>query len=178
MTLKRPSPLESEPWPARLLRDVQAADKISVLGAGNGLRADDGAGLEVADALAGRLSLTPALAGRVQVLKTFEIPENFTGAVRSFGPALVVLVDAAIGGNRPGTIFRVDPSSIGAEDISTHRIPLSALVRYLEEDIGCRVLVLGIEPRSLEWGAPLSGAVRRAVRSLVRTLCRALQEKR
>jgi hydrogenase 3 maturation protease len=176
MTPKRPARSEAEPWPARLLRDVQTADRISVLGAGNGLRGDDAAGLEVAAALAGRLSRTPAPGRRVQVLKTFEVPENFTGAVRAFGPDLVVLVDAAIGGNRPGTIFRVDPSSIGAEDISTHRIPLSALVRYLEENVGCRVLVLGIEPRSLEWGAPLSGAVRRAVRSLVRALCGALQK--
>jgi hydrogenase maturation protease len=150
MTGKTSSEGKSKSWRARLVREIRPAMKISILGAGNAQRGDDAAGLEAVEILTDRLARSPDTGRPIQILKTFEAPENYTGAVRSFGPDLVILVDAAAAGTPPGTIFVVDPASIGADDISTHRIPLSAFVRFLEEDIGCRVLVIGIEPHILD----------------------------
>ncbi len=95
-----------------------------------------------------------------------ETPENETGKMRHFHPDLVLLIDAARGGRPSGEIFTVDPESIADEEISTHRISLSLLVRYLEESVGARVLFLGIEPVSTSLHAPISDPVRRAVDAL------------
>ncbi len=176
MTRKKELADKTASWRQGLAREVRRARKVSVLAAGNALRGDDAAGLAAADALAARLSGSTASGRRLQILKTFEVPENFTGAVRAFGPDLVILVDAAVGGRPPGEVYRVDPAAIGSEDISTHRIPLSALVRFLEMEVGCAVLVLGIQPLSLDLGSPLSKPVARGVRSLVRALVRALEK--
>jgi Ni,Fe-hydrogenase maturation factor len=69
----------------------------------------------------------------------------------------------------------VDPSSIVSEDISTHRIPLSALVKYLEAEIACRVSILGIQPASMDLGSTLSPSVCRAGKRLSRVLFRSLR---
>ncbi len=175
MTSEPSFPLKSESWRSCLIREIRMSKRISVLGVGNAMRGDDAAGVKTAEALSRRLSSPAGLARGVQVLKGYEAPENFTGAIRAFAPDLVILVDAAAAGKRPGRIFVVDPSLIGTEDISTHRIPLCTLVRYLEEDIGCRVLVLGIEPRGLAIKASLSRPVRRSITLLARTIARALE---
>jgi Ni,Fe-hydrogenase maturation factor len=43
-------------------------------------------------------------------------------------------------------------------------------VRYLEATVGCRVVLLGIEPRSLEPGKKVSRPVSQAVKAVADTL--------
>ena len=71
-----------------------------------------------------------------------------------------------IGGRAAGTVFFVDREAIADDEVSTHRISQLYLIRYLEESIGSRVLVLGIEPETLAEGAPMTPAVARAVETL------------
>jgi hydrogenase maturation protease len=150
----------------REVRDALApARRIVVLGVGNPDKGDDGAGIAAAAALRKRLS--PAQKRRVRVLLGGSVPESLTGKVRAIGPQLVVILDAAIGGLRPGSLFRVDPGKIADEGITTHRISLSWLVRYIEESIGCPVIVLGIEPESLDFGTELSPAAEKGISTAV-----------
>ena len=107
---------------------------------------------------------------RVQVLDGREAPESLTGPIRRFRPSHVLIVDAVSAGNPPGTVFFVDPSAIPEDDLSTHRIPLSHLVRYLEETVGCRVLLLGIEPKNMGEGKGLTRPVSRAAADLADAL--------
>jgi hydrogenase maturation protease len=76
------------------------------------------------------------------------------------------VVDAAGGAHEPGTIFLVERDKIADEGISTHHISLLHLVRSLQDGIGARVLVVGIEPRLMEDGAPMSPAVASAAERL------------
>jgi hydrogenase 3 maturation protease len=126
--------------------------------------------------VAARSQLAPggSAAPIVQVLDGGDAPENATGAIRRFRPTHVLIIDAAAGGREPGSIFFISRKKIPDEDISTHRIPLSRLVRYLEESIGCRVLVVGIEPRDTAWGKPPSPAARKAAAELAESLAVAL----
>jgi hydrogenase 3 maturation protease len=151
---------KSVAWKARLARELGWPERLAVLGVGNVAKGDDGAGVRTAQALA-RL-VRSERTSRLKILIAHEAPENFTGAVRDFGPSHVVIVDAAGGGFPPGTVFLVDRSGILNEDVSTHRTPLTALADYLEETIGCRVIILGIEPETLIPGGPLSAPVQRA----------------
>jgi hydrogenase 3 maturation protease len=99
-----------------------------------------------------------------------ETPESRTSEIRRFGPELTIIVDAAIGGHLPGTVYIVEREKIADEGISTHNISLLYLVRYLEESIGSRVIVLGVEPLTLDLGAPMSPEVRHAVERIVSEL--------
>ncbi len=157
-------------WSRLVLREARRAARVAVVGVGNVGRGDDAAGVLVARGLLEDVALSE---GRALVLAAGQAPENYTGVVRAFGPDLVVLVDSAGAGRRPGSVFLVDPAAIADDDVSTHRLPLARLARYLEETIGCRVLVLGIEPASFD-ASRVSPAVGRAVRKVVAVLAKAL----
>jgi hydrogenase maturation protease len=109
--------------------------------------------------------LRPALRGRddVMAVSGASAPENVVGALRAFHPDLVVVVDVARMGQPPGTLLRVDPSDPRAWGASTHTLPLPVFCRYLEETLGCKVTLLGIEPADLSFGEGLSPAVELAV---------------
>ena len=148
-------------WKARLARELGWPEKLAVLGVGNISRGDDAAGVRTAETLAGLL-LSRSIP-RLKIMVAHEAPENFTGVVREFGPSHALVIDAAAAGFRPGSVFLVNPQTIPDEDISTHRTPLSTLAAYLEKTVGCRVVILGIQPGGFTAGAPLSPPVCLAV---------------
>jgi hydrogenase 3 maturation protease len=149
------------PWKARLARELGRPEKLAVLGVGNVAKGDDAAGVRAAEALSRLIS--PKDCPRLKIFVAHESPENFTGAVRDFGPSHVLIIDVAAGGFPPGTVFLIDPAGIADEDVSTHRTPLSTLASYLEKTVGCRVVILGIEPGSFVLGAPLKASLQKAV---------------
>lgn len=119
-------------------------------------------------------SRKPALE-EVQVLDGGEVPESATRLIREFRPTHVLIIDAASAGYEPGTIFFINKNTIRDDDLTTHRLPLSHLVLYLEESIGCRVILLGIEPVEMSEGRPMSPAVRRSAAILAEALLDALR---
>jgi hydrogenase maturation protease HycI len=153
-----------EDWKARLAAESGGARKIVVLGVGNPDKGDDGAGPLCLELL--KQALPADVEARLLIIDGREVPESQTGPIRRFGPDLTVIVDAAVGGHAPGTVFVVGKDGISDNEVSTHRISLLYLVRYLEESIGSRVLVVGIEPVTLAEGAPMTPAVARAVETL------------
>lgn len=146
-----------------------------VLGVGNVGRGDDGAGILAAAALKKKIGQKGRL--RLKVLLGHETPESLTGEIRRFRPGLVLILDAAASRKKPGSVFLLGKKDMAVEDISSHRMPLALLVDYLEKTVGCRVLVLGIEPRSCREGAPLSAPVRKAVETLASQLAAVLAER-
>jgi len=160
-----------EPWEQVLRQEIRRAARVAVIGVGNTARGDDAAGaLAARKLLGGRLPLPE----KALVIDAGEVPENFTGVVRAFAPDFAVIVDSAAAGRPPGAVFLLDPDEVADEDISTHRLPLTRLARYLRETMDCRVSILGIEPLSFEPGTPVTPAVGRAVRRVVSALRSAL----
>jgi hydrogenase maturation protease HycI len=153
-----------EDWKARLAAELRGAGKVVILGVGNPDKGDDGAGSLCVELL--KRTLPADFEARLLVINGREVPESQTGPIRRFGPILTVIVDAAVGGLAPGTIYFVEKAGISDSEVSTHRISLLYLIRYLEESIGSRVLVVGIEPETLAEGAPMTPAVARAVETL------------
>ena len=93
-------------------------------------------------------------------------PESFTGPLRRFGPDVVLLADAAEMGEAPGAIETLDWRKTAGFGPSTHLQPLSTLAEYLTAEIGCQVLVVGIQPGCLDFEVGMSPPVHRAVRRL------------
>jgi len=133
--------------------------RLVILGVGCEHCGDDAAGLLTTRLLKCHLRDNPS----VLVLETGPTPENFTSLIREFDPDLVLILDAAQFGGKPGEIRCIQTTEIGGVSASTHTLPLDILARYLEVDIGCETVLLGIQPSSIEYGAKLSPRVAQSV---------------
>jgi hydrogenase 3 maturation protease len=120
--------------------------RVAVVGVGNTMRGDDGAGILVVRALAERLAGAP----NVLLIDGSTAPENFTGPLRRFRPDLVIEIDAAHLEQPPGTVAWVDWRDADGMSASTHTLPPSVLATFLSADLGCRVSLLGIQPATLD----------------------------
>ncbi len=142
------------------------------MGIGSELNGDDAAGVAAA-----RL-LRPLFAHveHVLVVEAGPVAENSTGSLRRFRPDVVILLDAAWFGGEPGEIRGLDWHEADGFSASTHTLPLSVFASYLESEFGCSVLLLGVQAASVEFGDPISPAVKRAVRRLARDLHGVLSE--
>jgi hydrogenase 3 maturation protease len=93
-------------------------------------------------------------------------PENLTGEIKRFGPTHLIIVDAIDAKRKPGSILRFSSSDIGGASFLTHRISARALIDYLTGSIKCEVSIIGIQPKSLEFGKPPCEAVRKSAKKI------------
>jgi hydrogenase maturation protease HycI len=141
---------------------LDGASRVAVLGVGSDIRAD--AGLLIVKLLQESLSSIPN--DRFAAFDGGAAPENLTGEIAKFKPSHVILVDAADFGARPGAVRIIAKDQIGGVSFSTHRLPLYILTVYLEASIGCRTMVIGIQPKSIEVMGKMSGEVERNTQRL------------
>lgn len=147
---------------------VPRPTRIAILGVGNESNGDDGAGVQVVRLLSARLPATPG----VLLIDAGTAPENFTAPLRRFKPDLVVEIDAAEQDADPGAVAWLDWRDADGLSASTHTLPPSVLAEFLVADLGCRVEILGIQPKALEPGTPLSAEVASAAARLADALYR------
>jgi hydrogenase 3 maturation protease len=140
--------------------------RIALVGVGQELCGDDGAGIAVARRLMDSSPVVPDLL----VLDAGPAPENTSGALRQFRPDLVLLVDAAAMGVSPGSVRWLDWRQTVGIRASTHTLPLHILSSYLTAELGCEVALLGIQPASLSGEDRLSTPVEAAVDSIARAI--------
>jgi hydrogenase 3 maturation protease len=140
--------------------------RVALVGVGNELNGDDGVGVRVVRDVEARLGRR----GDCLFIDAGTAPENFTGPLRRFRPDLILMVDAASLDEPPGTTAVVDWQATEGFSASTHTLPPSVFARYLVEELGCRLALVGIQPVCLEFGQPLSPAVADAAGRLVADL--------
>ena len=128
-----------------------------LLGIGNPLRGDDGAGVEVALRLR---------AEGWQAVDCGTAPENFTGLVRRLHPELLLLVDAAEMDLPPGEFRLVPKGRIEDVAFGTHHLPLSHLMEFLSDAAG-EIRFIGIQPAVVEDREGLSPGVEKGIRDLL-----------
>lgn len=143
---------------------LKGACRVALLGVGSELRGDDAAGIRVCAEVAAVLKERRVRTARVFYGHT--APENVTGEIRKYAPSHVIIVDAADFGRAPGTVSIVDLSLSGGTSCSTHRLPVAVFAAYLEQSIKCVPILIGIQPSCLTFGAGVSSAVNRAVRTV------------
>lgn len=154
----------------RILNDfLTDCRRLLVLTVGNELRSDDGLG----PYLASLIQETMVKRGHL-LINAGTVPENFTGKIRSENPSHILIVDAVEMREDPGTVRFIERDSISEYSISTHAMPLSFLVRYLEDQGDYRIALMGVQPENLEFGTELSPVVEGAVRDLAGVIIAAL----
>jgi hydrogenase maturation protease len=128
-----------------------------VVGVGQRLRGDDGAGSVLAARLAARLADE-----RLLIIDAGHAPENGLGPVVRFRPDAILFIDATDAG-APGDLLWLPAAEAEALGGSTHTLPLATLAAYLSAETGAPAYVLGIAPGDLSFDAGLSPAVAQAV---------------
>ena len=136
---------------------------IVLVGVGSDLRGDDSAGLLVAEKI-------KAQGSKIKVLIGGTAPENLTGEIKRLKPSHLIVVDSADFQAAPGAIEIVGYDKIGGHSFSTHSAPLKMMIDFLLADISFVPIVIGIQPKSLEFGAEVSEEVNRAVDAVVEML--------
>jgi len=143
-----------------LKNKIKRSKKVIVLGIGNELRGDDAAGILFVKKLKKNK--------RYRCYDCGTAPENFIGRVEKEMPDLVLLVDAADFEGEPGSVLITDPkSAVGM--VSTHSVPLSIMTKILEES-GIECVLVGIKPKSTEFGGEMSAVVKKKVEEVVDVL--------
>ena len=140
--------------------------RIAILGLGNDTRGDDAAGVIISRRLQSVIKENPTR----MIIEAGVAPENVTGSLRKFAPDSVLLIGAAHLGAQPGEIRVLSVDEITGISAFTHTLPPSILAKFLEQDLGCKVTFLGIQPESMEPDMPLSPGVRSAIAEVVQGL--------
>lgn len=157
-------------WQDQLRTELAEAKKVAVLGAGSILCGDDAAGMLLIERLQ---ELLPA-DGSSLLMGGSTAPENFTGQIRTFQPDTLILVDAAFFDAAVGEIALLDRKNIKGIGFSTHMLPLHVMLDYIESEIGCHIIIVGIQPGETEFATEPSQAVKDAVAELAAFLAKAL----
>lgn len=153
---------------------MSATGKIIVLGIGNLLKGDDGAGVRAIEALEAR-DLPPSV----------ELVDGGTGGptllVHFEGARALVIVDAVNLGAAPGTVRLFGLGEIEDAGLpvrfSLHEVgilPMLELARQLGQLPG-EVRIIGIQPERFDLGDRLSEAVEAAVPEAVETVVREIE---
>ena len=131
-----------------------------LMGLGNIWRGDDGVGCFIAQNFKSDDWL---------VLDCGRAPENFTSIVTKTKPKCLVIVDAAEMNLEPGQ-FRVIPSE-RIEELypTTHNIPLSYLISYLDRWAE-KIILIGIQPKKTGEYNQISKELKDSTKKIIRIL--------
>lgn len=148
---------------------VKPGQRIVLLGIGSTLRSDDAAGMYFIELLCKLVN-----SENVLLIAGSTAPENFTGIIKDFAPDRLFIVDAAHMGILPGEFKVIPAADISGLSFSTHMLPLTTMLKYLESEIRCDVTFIGIQPRFTGEGFSMSNEVKCGTRRLVEAFHRLL----
>jgi len=149
----------------KLKSNLDGAKRIAILGVGSELRADDNAGMLIAQ----ELERSSRQINKTIDLKVFlghTAPENLSGEIRKFEPTHVVIIDTADIGKKPGEIAVFGPEDSGGISFSTHKLPIKVLAQYLTQSMDCKIIIIGIQPKTLEFGRDVSREVGASIKEI------------
>ena len=137
--------------------------QTAILGFGNRLRRDDGAGSILAERLQQENPGAPVFDGGM-------VPENFLEKVAATKPGSILLIDAGDFGGSPGEYRHFKGDELAFTGISTHAGSPRMLASYLEVRTGAEVSLLVIQPGDTGEGGELSLEVEVTVSHLASAL--------
>ena len=134
---------------------------VLVLGLGNELLTDDGAGVHVIRMLQKEPSPEGVLAAEIGtgILHAQHLLEQVVQ---------VIAVDAVQAGDEPGAVYRFDLDQVPLKQpASLHDVGIAGLMQLIPKSDRPEVTVVGIEPEKIDFGMELSPAVQAAVPGVV-----------
>jgi len=147
--------------------------RACLMGLGNVDYGDDGLGVYLAKAVAGRLAGLGEDALVRNVINAGATPERLIGRVKELEYDHLLFIDAVEFGGEPGSVLLLDDEEMETRfpQISTHKISVNLLAKLIGEDGRTKVRLLGVQPGSLKPGRGLSPAVQKTADMLADVLC-------
>ena len=131
------------------------------------MRGDDGLGPLLSQQLYNKLvKITDKNTDNVYLLNTESTPENHTIEIRNLKPSHIIIIDAVEFEAKPGEMLIIQKEQIDTFNISTHSMPISFIINYIEETIGSKILTIGIQPKQMEIINTISDEVKESVEEL------------
>ena len=132
--------------------------RVIFVGIGNSLRGDDGFGPALINELQGQIKAVCLDAGPA--------PENYTGKIIKESPDTIVLVDAVHLDLPPGECAFLCKSDILKTGFTTHDLSPTMLIQYLESQTQADIYLLGMQPKTMSLGAPMSDIVSNSIKRI------------
>ena len=140
---------------------------VFVLGVGNILLGDEGIGVHVVRELE-----KEKLPGNVELMDAGTALFSIVHLLKK--RKKVIFIDAAKGGGKPGTIYRIPPSQIKNEHskiLSMHEMGLrECLVTLEQEGVFQDIVIIGVEPDLIDWGVQLSSPLQQKLPEIIRAV--------
>ena len=137
------------------------------MGIGNTMRGDDALGPLIIDKLYEKLSTIDKNTDNIYLLNAATAPENHTIEVRKIQPSHIIIVDAVEFDAEDGTFLIIDKNQIDTFNFSTHSMPLSFLINYIEEYIHSQIMTIGIKPKDMTRVNTVSAEIEESMNELV-----------
>jgi hydrogenase maturation protease len=135
------------------------------MGIGNVDYGDDGFGVYLAQRLDAE--------GVPEVVVAGNTPERFIGRIADEGYDAVVFLDAVEFGGAPGSavLLNSDEMATRFPQVSTHKISVGLLSKWVESNGVTKARLLGVQPESLRAGAQLTTTMQTTLDALANLLC-------
>ena len=138
--------------------------RIVVIGVGNLLLGDEGIGIHV-----------------IKALQEIELPEDVIIIDGGTSPDLIayttagdklIIIDAAKAGGEPGSIYRFQPEDLAEANgtlTSAHELGVEQNLKLMSlmRNEPKEVVIIGIEPKEIDWGIELSNEMRKKVPAII-----------
>ena len=132
---------------------------VVILGIGNTLKCDDGAGAILASRLKGKVPFI--------VYDVSTGLENYLGKVIRDSPQTIVLIDAADIGCQAGGFKMLDGHEVKTNNLFfTHNASIALTIDYFQEHLKVDIVALLIQPKTIAFGDTLSAEVEQTITSL------------
>ena len=147
------------------------------MGVGNLLLKDEGLGVHVA-----------------QMLEGHEFPDDIDLEIIDGGVSSdvfltmkdvdkLIVVDAVVGGCEPGAVYRFNPDDVEIEnevEVSVHQWGLLEGLKMMElaGTKPAEVVIIGVEPKVVEWGMELSDEIKSKVPEILELVTSEIYSKR
>jgi len=144
-----------------------AGKRFGVVGIGNVIKGDDGAGCLVVERLGEGFAMP--------TVDCAEVPENYGGWVERRDLEAAVYIDAIDFGGEPGEVRIVELEKMMESLTSTHHLSLHYMIRFLKEEWDGDALLVGIQPVSMVIGEGVCEEVAAGVEKLAGILEKAVK---
>jgi len=143
---------------------VEPKARIVIVGVGNLLLKDEGIGIHIARAL-----------------QQIDIPQDIKIIDGGTSPDLpyyfknidkLIIIDAVKAKSKPGTVYRFHPHDVNIESnetVSVHDFGLEQSLKTMKlmRNEPKEIIIIGIEPKEIDWGAELSAELQQKVPEIV-----------
>jgi hydrogenase 3 maturation protease len=137
--------------------------KTIIVGIGNTLKGDDGAGPLVCEQLRqGGIA--------AEIIDAGTVPENYIQRITKKTPQNLLIIDAIDFGAGPGTIKIFGPQQLNAFIVSTHTLSPRLFAELVSRNMKVDIYFIGIQPAQTQLGQSVSAEAAQAAEQLSQAL--------